>query len=83
MVIKALLLKELHANGVRPEDAIKLEDGERLSYSMLVDLILEMPEHHQQISTALHNIKSLNLDLLAYMRQLATGINYSIQAYKG
>lgn len=74
MTIKKFLSTLIQEKGASVDDAIKLGGHYGLTWSVLIDFIEDMPEHHAVIRQTLVSIDFKNGDVFHYLRHLANGM---------
>ena len=72
--MKTYLVNLIEEKGRNLDDAIEIEGHFGLTYEMLVDFIVSLPQYHNQIQTTLVKIDFANGDVFHYLNHLAKGM---------
>lgn len=76
--MKTYLTNLITEKGFSMNDCIELDGHFGLTYQMLVDFILSVPEHHHAIRSTLVKIDFMNGDVFHYLNHLAAGMVASL-----
>ncbi len=76
--MKRYLKNLIEEKGVDLDTGINLDGHFGLTYEMLIDFIMTMPQYHKEIRTTLVKIDFLNGDVFHYLRHLAEGMVKSV-----
>lgn len=74
MTIQKYLSTLIEEKGASVDDVIHIDGHFGMSWSMLIDFIENMPEHHAAIRKALVTIDFKSGDIFYYLRHLACGM---------
>jgi hypothetical protein len=76
--MKTYLTTLIEEKGCRVTDTIEISGHIGLTYEMLIDFIVSMPDYHKTIRTTLVKIDFLNGNVFHYLHHLAEGMVASV-----